>query len=342
MLGYQPGEWHVGHDQMLYYMRTLAQSSDRATINEYAKSYEGRPLINLIFTSPENHAKLDQIKAEHLALTDPSQSADISTDEMPIVIWLGYSVHGNEASSLNATLLTAYHLASAQGETVDDLLENAVIIIDPCLNPDGSNRFASWVNSHKSYTINPDPNGREFSEAWPRGRTNHYWFDLNRDWLPLAHPESKGRIALFHEWKPNILTDHHEMGTNATFFFQPGIPSRKFPWTPEKNVDLTHKMAAFHSKYLDDIGTLYYSEESYDDFYIGKGSAYPDQNGGVAILFEQASSRGHAQENDFGVLTFPMTIKNQFTVSLSTMASGIAHRKEFLDYQKNSIVLHQL
>ena len=335
VLGYHPGEWHVNHDQLLYYMREVSSASDRMIMQEIARSYEGRQLVQLTISSASNLAKLDQLKADHKKLTDPSSSSSLNTDNMPIVIWLGYSVHGNEASAANSSLLVAYYLAAAQGSEIDELLENAVIILDPVYNPDGHHRFATWVNMHRSHIINPDPNDREYSEAWPGGRTNHYWFDLNRDWLPLQHPESRGRIARFHEWKPNILTDHHEMGTNSTFFFQPGIPSRKFPWTPDKNVELTHKMSKFHAKYLDKIGTLYYSEESFDDFYVGKGSTYPDVNGGVGILFEQASSRGHAQENDYGVLTFPMGVRNQFNVSLSTLASGIAHRKEFLDYQRD-------
>lgn len=334
VLGYHPGEWHVSHDQLLYYMREVSQASDRMIMQEIGRTYEGRPLVQLTISTPANLANLDQIKTDHKKLADPASSSSLDTEEMPIVIWLGYSVHGNEASGGNASLLSAYYLAAANGPEIDQLLNNAIIILDPCYNPDGFHRFSTWVNMHRSHVINPDPNDREYRETWPGGRTNHYWFDLNRDWLPLAHPESRARIARFHEWKPNILTDHHEMGTNSTFFFQPGIPSRKFPWTPDKNVDLTHKMAAFHAQYLDDIGTLYYSEESFDDFYIGKGSTYPDVNGSVGILFEQASSRGHAQENDYGILTFPMAVRNQFTVSLSTLASGIAHRKEFLDYQK--------
>lgn len=334
VLGYHPGEWHVSHDQLLYYMRAVAEASDRMIIDEIGRTYEGRPLVQITVSNPVNLANLDQIKTDHKKLTDPSSSGAMNTDEMPIVMWLGYSVHGNEASGSNASLLTAYYLAAAIGPEIDEMLENSIIIIDPSFNPDGLHRFSSWVNMHRAHVINPDPNDREYDEAWPGGRTNHYWFDLNRDWLPLQHPESRGRIARFHEWKPNILTDHHEMGTNSTFFFQPGIPSRKFPWTPDKNVELTHKMAAFHAKYLDDIGSLYYSEESFDDFYIGKGSTYPDVNGSVGILFEQASSRGHAQENDYGILTFPMAVRNHFTASLSTLASGIAHRTEFLDYQR--------
>ncbi|MEO9872751.1 M14 family metallopeptidase [Ekhidna sp.] len=335
ILGYHPGEWHVSHDQLLYYMREVSAASDRMIMEEIGRTYEGRPLVQITVSSPANLARLDQIKGDHKKLTDPSSSGSMNTDEMPIVMWLGYSVHGNEASGSNASLLTAYYLAAATGSEIDNMLENSIIIVDPSFNPDGLHRFSTWVNMHRSHTINPDPNDREYGEVWPGGRTNHYWFDLNRDWLPLQHPESRARIARFHEWKPNILTDHHEMGTNSTFFFQPGIPSRKFPWTPNKNVELTHKMAAFHAKYLDNIGSLYYSEESFDDFYIGKGSTYPDVNGSVGILFEQASSRGHAQENDYGILTFPMAVRNHFTASLSTLASGIEHRKEFLDYQKD-------
>lgn len=334
VLGYHPGEWHVSHDQLVYYMRAVAEASDRMTLTEIGRTYEGRPLVQLTVSTPENLANLNQIKTAHKQLTNPAISRTLNTDEMPIVIWLGYSVHGNEASGSNASLLTAYYLAAANGDAIDALLQSSIIIVDPSFNPDGLHRFSSWVNMHRSHVINPDPNDREYDEVWPRGRTNHYWFDLNRDWLPLQHPESRARMARFHEWEPNILTDHHEMGTNSTFFFQPGIPSRKFPWTPDKNVELTHKMAAFHAKYLDNIGSLYYSEESFDDFYIGKGSTYPDVNGSVGILFEQASARGHAQENDYGILTFPMAVRNHFTASLSTLAGGLAHRKEFLDYQR--------
>ncbi|MEM6734919.1 MAG: M14 family metallopeptidase [Bacteroidota bacterium] len=334
VLGYHPGEWHVSHDQLLYYMKEIAKVSNRMFLTEIARSYEGRPLIQLTISSPTNLSKIDEIKEEHVKLTDPAGSDNLDTENMPVVIWLGYSIHGNEASGSNASLLAAYYLAAFQGSEIENVLDNSVIILDPCYNPDGLHRFSSWVNMHRSHVINPDPNDREYNEAWPGGRTNHYWFDLNRDWMPLAHPESRGRIARFHDWKPNILTDHHEMGTNSTFFFQPGIPSRKFPLTPDKNVELSHKMAKFHAKYLDEISSLYYSEESFDDFYIGKGSTYPDVNGCVGILFEQASSRGHAQENDFGILTFPIAVRNHFTTSLSTIASGIAHRKEFLDYQR--------
>lgn len=327
VLGYVPGEWHVSHDQLVFYARTVAAASDRMVIENYAKSYEGRQLLHVITTSPSNHENLDQIIESRKAVKEGEAS------NTKLVVQLGYSVHGNEASGSNAALLAIYYLAAAQGEKIDKMLDQTVIVLDPCYNPDGLSRFASWVNTHKSKVINPDPNDREYGEAWPRGRTNHYWFDLNRDWLPVQHPESQGRIRQFHKWMPNILTDHHEMGTSNTFFFQPGEPSRKFPNTDNKNPQLTHEIAKFHAKALDSIGSLYYSKEGFDDFYIGKGSTYPDINGSIGILFEQASSRGHAQENPYGILEFKYGIRNQFVTSLSTLEASQSMIEQLKSYQ---------
>ena len=335
VLGYEVGDWMVSHDQLVKYMETIAASSDRAIIEEYARSYENRPLLHLIFSTPENLAKLDQIKADHQKLADPSLSGNLETDEMPLVVVLGYCIHGNEASAVNASLLSAYYLAAGHSTEIDDLLENTIIIIDPALNPDGINRFANWVNMHKSFANLTDPNSRVFNEVYPGGRTNHYWFDLNRDYLLLTNPESRGRVQFNQEWLPNIVTDHHEMGSNSTFFFQPGVPSRNNPLTPQGNYDLTHAIAAYHAKHLDKIGSLYFSEEQFDDFYFGKGSSYPDINSGIGILFEQGSTRGFMRETPNGILTFPFAIRNQFTVTLSTLEAAQDLRKPLLDYQKD-------
>ncbi|MHC2993386.1 zinc carboxypeptidase [Pontibacter sp. HJ8] len=335
ILGYQVGEWHVSHDQLVMYVRQMAQVSDRISIEEYGRTHENRPLYLLTVTTPENHKNIQSIKEQHKKLTDPGASGNLDTKKMPGVVWMGFSVHGNEPSGSNASLLSIYHLAAAQGPDIEKLLSETIILIDPSINPDGLNRFASWVNTHRGKNLVTDPNSEEFAEAWPRGRSNHYWFDLNRDWLPLQHPESRGRLAKFHEWKPNVLTDHHEMGTNSTFFFQPGIPSRNHPLTPAKNYDLTKKIAGFHAKALDKIGSFYYTEESFDDFYYGKGSTYPDVNGAIGILFEQASSRGHAQESVNGVLSFPFTIRNQFTTTLSTLEAVQNMREELLAHQRD-------
>ena len=330
VIGHEVGEWHITHDKLVEYMKVLAASSDRISIENRGKTYEDRPLLLLTITSSENHKKLESIRKKHIDVTN-NNTVDVSKN--PIVVYQGFSIHGNEPSGSNAALAVAYYLAAA--ENIDALLNNTVILFDPSFNPDGLQRFAYWANTNKSKNINPDPNDREYTEIWPRGRTNHYQFDMNRDWLPVQLPESKARIASFHKWLPNILTDHHEMGSNSSFFFQPGIPSRTNPLTPQMNQDLTKEIATYHAKALDKIGSLYYSEESFDDFYYGKGSTFPDINGSIGILFEQASSRGHAQETTNGILTFPFTIRNQFTAALSTLEAAKNMRVKILKYQQD-------
>lgn len=331
VLGYEVGEWHVTHDQLVMYMKAVAEASDRVIFEETGRSYEKRPQTLLTITSPANLGKLDQIKAERAKLRIPGESVEI--EKMPVVMFMGYSVHGNEPSGANASLVAAYHFAAAN-ELASEL-EDIILLLDPAINPDGLNRFASWVNSHKAYIMNGDPAQRELNEAWPRGRTNHYWFDLNRDWLPVQHPESRNRVRVFQSWLPNIHLDFHEMGTNSTFFFQPGVPSRMHPLTPEKNFELTEKIGTYHAKALDEIGSLYYNQENYDDFYYGKGSTYPDVQGSIGILFEQASSRGHLQESSNGMLSFPFTIRNQFTANLSSYQAAKEMRVELNQWMKD-------
>ena len=313
-------------------MRKLAFISERITIEERGKTFEDRPLILLTITSKKNHKNINQIQKNHIDQTNGLITPKIDT---PLVVYQGFSIHGNEPSGSNSALLLAYYLAASNDEFVNKLLNNTVILLDPSFNPDGLQRFAYWANSNKNINLNPDSDDREYNEVWPGARTNHYWFDMNRDWLPVQLPESRVRIKTFHQWLPNILTDHHEMGTNSTFFFQPGIPSRTHPLTPKLNQDITRKISKYHVKALDEIGSLYYSEERFDDFYYGKGSTFPDINGGIGILFEQASSRGHIQNSDNGVLTFPYTIKNQLTAGLSTLDAAFSMRNEILNYQYN-------
>mgnify|MGYP001178414379 FL=1 len=325
---------HISHDRLLSYMRSLANSSERITIIDRGVTYEGRPLILLLITSKKNHSQIEKLRSEHLALnTKSGENSDLTN--MPIVLYQGFSIHGNEPSGSNAAMLYAYYLAASTNNDVLNKLENSIILLDPSMNPDGLQRFAHWANTNKSENLNPDKNDREFSENWPGGRTNHYWFDMNRDWLPVQLPESKARIKTFHSWSPNVLTDHHEMGTNSTFFYQPGIPTRVNPLTPQKNQDLTAKIGKYHEKRLSEIGSLSYSEENFDDFYYGKGSTFPDVNGSIGILFEQASSRGHLQESVNGLLSFPHTIKNQLTASLSSLEAAVELKNELLNYQKN-------
>ncbi|WP_435314837.1 M14 family metallopeptidase [Cellulophaga fucicola] len=331
VIGHEVGEWHVSHDKLQFYMQTLAKASDRISIENRGETYEGRPILLLTITSPKNLKNIENIRQEHLSNTNNTNG---KTEDKPIVVYQGFSIHGNEPSGANAGLAYAYYLAAAQGPEIEKLLDNMVILMDPAFNPDGIQRFAHWANSNKSKNLNPDGNDREYHETWPNGRTNHYWFDMNRDWLPVQLPESKARINTFHKWLPNILTDHHEMGTNSTFFFQPGEPTRVHPLTPTLNQELTAEIGTYHAKAFDKIGSLYYSEENYDDYYYGKGSTFPDVNGSIGILFEQGSSRGHVQESENGILTFPFTIRNQFTAALSTIEAANNMRSKILGYQQ--------
>ncbi len=333
---HEVGEWHVTHDRLVNYMKAVATAApDRIKLETMGLTYESRPQVLLIITSPKNHQRLEEIRQQHIKLSNPAQSASVNIDNMPIVVWIGHSIHGDESSGSNAALLSSYYLAAAQGKHIDELLDNVVILFDPSFNPDGLQRFSTWANQHKSKNLVSDPNSREFNQVWPGGRFNHYWFDLNRDWLPAVHIESQNRLEWFHKWKPNILTDHHEQGSNTTFFFQPGVPSRVNPLTPEKNQELTGKLGKFHAQFLDRIGSLYFTKEAFDDFYYGKGSTYPDINGSIGILFEQASSRGHLQQTANGLLSFPFTIRNQFVTALSTLEGAKVLRKEFLTFQRN-------
>ena len=332
-LGWGVGEWHVRHDQLVAYLKRVAAASDRMQIKVIGHTHEQRELLLLTVSSPANLARLEKIRKEHLKLSLPGSKPQ-PADEQPLVLYMGYNVHGDESSAGNSALLVAYHLAAAQGPEIDRLLANSVILLDPCLNPDGLNRFAQWANSHRGKNPVGDVNHREHHAVWPAGRGNHYWFDLNRDWLLLQHPESRARIKVFHEWRPNVHTDFHEMGGHSTYFFQPGVPERKNPLTPLENVRLTEVIAGYHAKALDAIGSLYYTEERFDDYYYGKGSTYPDIHGALGILFEQASSRGHLRESPHGEFNFAFTIRNQFRTSLSTFAGALENRVRLLNYQK--------
>jgi hypothetical protein len=329
VIGHEVGQWHVTHDKLVQYMYAVANASNRITIENRGYTFEDRPLLLLTVTSPKNHENLETIRTAHINATE----SDNTNFNRPSVVYQGFSIHGNEPSGSNAALAVIYYLAAAEGDNINQLLENTIILFDPSYNPDGLQRFAYWANTNRNMNLTADSNDREYNEVWPGGRTNHYYFDLNRDWLVGQLPESQARIKTFHNWLPNILTDHHEMGTNATFFFQPGIPSRVHPLTPKENQDLTMAIGNFHAKALDNIGSFYYTGESFDDFYYGKGSTFPDINGSIGILFEQASSRGHVQESDNGLLTFPFTIRNQFTTALSTLEAAVKLRTDLLEYQ---------
>ena len=335
-LGYPIGEQHTRHDQIVAYLTKLAELSDRASITTYGKTHEHRKLVMLTVTSPNNLTNINNIKAMHLSFSNPDESPT-NYDEVPIFINLGYNVHGNEPSSSEAAMLTAYTLIASNSPEVQNYLNNAIIFIDPTINPDGRDRHTQWANQFRANSLVSDGNDAEHNEAWPRGRTNHYWFDLNRDWLLAINPESRGKLKWYHEWYPNVVTDFHEMGTNSNYFFEPMKPiGSKDPIMPKENYeDLNNLFAPYFSNALDNIGSFYYTKESFDGTYPGYGSSYPDLQGGLALLFEQASSRGHLQDTDYGTISFQFTIRNQYTTSIATIKASVENKITLRKYQQD-------
>ena len=335
-LGYGIGEHHTRHDQIVAYLEKLASVSDRASIYTYGKTHEGRKLVILTITSPENLSNLESIKKQHLAFTDPTQQVT-NYDEIPIFINLAYNVHGNEPSSSEAALLSAYTFVASQHPEILNYIDNAVIMVDPTINPDGRDRHTQWANSYQGTPNVSDPQDAEHNEYWPGGRTNHYWFDLNRDWLLGINPESRGKLTWYHEWYPNVVTDFHEMGPQSSYFFEPMKANGSLdPIMPKENYeDLNTMFGAEFAKALDSIGSLYFTKEVFDGTYPGYGSSYPDLQGGLGLLFEQASSRGHEQTTAFGKITFPFTIRNQYTSSITTVKTAVKNKAYMRKYQQD-------
>ena len=334
-LGYQVGEFHTRHDRLVSYFEALAEASPKATIQTIGYTYEHRPQIVLTITSESNHANLETLRQEHLKISDPVQSMpDLAN--VPAIIVLGYNVHGNEPSSSEAAMLMAYYLLASKETEVADYLDKAIIHVEPVLNPDGRDRHTNWANMHKGDPLVADPNDREHNEVWPSGRVNHYWYDLNRDWLPLSHVESQARIKFYHQWYPNLGTDYHEMGTNSTYFFEPTKPfGSENPIVPRTNYDgLNNLMKPYFADALDKIGSLYFTKEVYDNSYPGYGSTYQDIHGGLGLVFEQASSRGHLQASETREVSFPFTIRNHLMTSIGTVKGVVENKEKFQRHQR--------
>jgi hypothetical protein len=335
-LGYEIGEQHTRHDQMVAYFYKLAEVSDRAEIEIYGYTHERRKLVMLRISTPENLQNIERIKSQHLEFVNPSSNAK-NYNEVPVLIQLGYNVHGNEPSGGEAALLTAYTLVASNSQEVQNYLQNSIIFIDPAINPDGRDRHTQWANQYKANPLVSDSQDAEHNEMWPRGRTNHYWFDLNRDWLLAVNPESQGKLKWYHNWYPNVVTDFHEMGTNSHYFFEPMKPiGSQDPIMPKENYeDLNNLFAKYYASTLDDIGSLYFTKEAFDGTYPGYGSSYPDLQGALALLFEQASSRGHLQDTDYGTIGFPFTIRNQYKSSIATIKAAVENKGTLRKYQQD-------
>lgn len=333
VIGHPLGHRIARNDLLVQYLRQLAAMSPRISVEDIAYTHEGRPILGLTITSPENHARLDEIKAAHVALSDPDSNQEVSAD-MPIVTWLNYGVHGAEVSSTDSSMAVAYHLAAAQGPDIEQALEDSVIILIAVFNPDGNSRMSAWNHMNAGYVPVSDPAHRLHNTFWPGGRTNHYWFDLNRQWLIMQHPEPQGWVAKFHEWRPNITVDYHEMGADSTYYFHPGVPERTFPYIPEQSMELLDRVADRPRSWLDSEQRLYFNEEGFDNYYIGKGSTYPHMHASMGMLFEQASSVGLI-DSPHGLLSFRDNIRTQYRTSLEMIRAGLEMRAELLQYQRD-------
>lgn len=333
----QIGHSHTRYDQLLEYFKVLERRSDRVKVDTIGYTWEGRPLIVLKVSSPENIRNSEQIRDQHI------KNVNLAKDNLPVnnkqqtgLIFLGFSVHGNETSAAEASILTAYYLAASEDPKVVDQLSKAIFFIDPVRNPDGYDRYVNWVNANTSFPPNGNPLDREHNEVWPGGRTNHYWFDLNRDWINQVHPESKARVHYFQHWLPHFQGDFHEMGASSSFFFEPTkSDAQESPLVPKSTYSLNYKFANYYAKTLDEIGSFYFTKEQFDNINPTYGSTYPDHVGSLGILFEQASPRGLFQVTNNGDLTYPFAIRNHFRIALASINATIDHRVELQENQLN-------
>lgn len=335
-LGYPIGTHYTRHDRIVDYLEELTRISDKATLQEIGQTVQKRPQVILTITSPDNHQNLEDIRQNHLTLTDPEEPF-VDVDGAKSIISLAYSVHGNESSSGESALLTAYYLVADQSGETQRFLDEAVILLDPAQNPDGRDRAANWHNSYKSFPPVADPNDKEHIEGWPNGRSNHFLHDLNRDWFAVSQQESANRVAFFQKWYPNIQIDFHEMGTNSTYYLEPTQPERTWnPIVPEYRYDVLGPLISkYQSDALDDLGSLYWTKEVFDNISPIYGSTYPDILGGVGITFEVGSSRGLLQESVAGDVTFRSTIRKHLATGIATVRAGVEEKEALLEYQKD-------
>ena len=324
--GYQVGEIIFPPDMHREYIRAVADASDRVSFTEIGRSHFGRPIYRVTITSPDNQARLEEIRATQRSLIGPN--APQPPADHPAVIQITHGVHGSESSGYDSAMPLLYHLAAAQGPEIEQLLDEVVVHLVVMINPDGANRFAQWTNMHRAEVPVSDPQHREHFYEWPWGRTNHYWFDLNRQWLPLTQPEARALVSATHDWLPNIAADLHEMGTDSTFFFSPGPVDGLHPLLSQDALELNLDMNSFLAGQLDSEGALYVTEEVFDDFYLGYGSSYPGLIGSVPYLFEQSSVRGLIQETENGTLRYDDKVGQQARVALALIEAGQARRSE--------------
>ncbi|HUF07731.1 MAG TPA: M14 family zinc carboxypeptidase, partial [Rhodothermales bacterium] len=311
--------------EIIAVFEAMAGASPKAQMFEYARTYEGRPMVYMAISSAANIARLDEIKANRAKLGDPRDLGDAEAerllDETPVTAWLAYSIHGDETSGADASMLVAYHLIASQSQETTDWLDRMVILIDPMQNADGRHRYLNQITQHRGTAPNVDDQSLLHSGYWPWGRTNHYLFDMNRDWILGVNPESRGRIVASREWYPLLFVDAHEMGAQETYLFSPDIEplNDNFPnyleeWQQSFGRD---QAAAFDTR-----GWTYYNGEWADNWYPGYASSWGKLIGAVAILYEQAGLAEDGIRRPEGtVITYPEAVHHQAVSSWSNLRS---------------------
>ena len=347
VLGYGVGERITSHSDMLRFMETLQRSApERMKIIEYGRTWEGRKLVYIAIGSPENIAGLDKLSADMKKLASPAITSKTQAKEMaakmPGSVWLAYGVHGNEISSTDAAMMTAYHLLAAPEEATNKkILDNTVVFIDPAQNPDGRDRFTTRYYSAVGMEHSGDRLSAEQNEPWPRGRSNHYLFDMNRDWLAVTQPETKGRIKALNKYLPLVVIDLHEMGGDSSYYFAPAAQPFN-PHMTQTQIDNMTEIGKNHGKHFDRFGFDYFTREVFDAFYPGYGDSWPIFYGASASTYEVSSSRGEKYRKSTGeMMTYKYTVQEHFVASIST-AEGVADAREkllgdFYDYQVSAI-----
>lgn len=335
-LGYELGTRFSRHHQVVDYFERIAELSGQVQLEYYGETNEGRPLLTAYIASSENMTRLNEIRRNNLRLTHLEEGA--ATGDLPAIVWLSYNVHGNESVSTEAAMKTLHALADPNNARTQAWLANTVVIIDPCLNPDGRDRYTNWYNQKVGDFPNTRPEAWEHQEPWPGGRTNHYYFDLNRDWAWMTQKELQARVPHYNSWMPHVHVDFHEQGVNSPYYFAPAAEPLHEAVTPWQR-ELQMLIGKNHATYFDANGWLYFTRQVYDLLYPGYGDTWPMFNGAIGMTYEQGGS-GRAglgiitAEGD--TLTLKDRIAHHYTTGLSTVeVTSQQHDrviKEFRDF----------
>ena len=347
VVGHASGDKVTTPEQIATYLRALAQAApDRTRLTEYARTWEGRPLWLFVIGSAERIAKLDQVKADIKRLADPRGLVPAEATRLvassPVVVWLVHGVHGNEISSGDAALLEAYHLLAARGDAgVDTVLRDALVLIDPMQNPDGRARFIFQNLQGQAAVPDPTPYNAEHDEPWPGGRSNHYLFDMNRDWFAQTQPETRGRIQIALDYFPQVNVDLHEQGGNNSYYFAPPADPLN-PHYTKAQIAGFELFGRANAARFDERGWAYYVREVYDGFYPGYGDSWPMLHGSIGMTYEQASARALSfARTDGTVMTFRDGVLHHFNAAITTAITAARNRerlvRDFLDYRRSAI-----